>query len=55
MNEARNSNSTSDNYKKITDTTVEETGAQMVTPGLEMEYFDGSPYSLMFLNNKINN
>ena len=37
------------------DTPVEETGAQMLTAGLKMDVFDNPPYSLMFLNNAIQN
>ena len=35
------------------DTTLEETGAQIITTGLVMDHFDNSPYSLMLLNNEI--
>ena len=55
MNETRKSSSSANNEKRITDTPVEETGAKMLTAGLEIDNFDNSTYSMMFLNNAIKN
>ena len=55
MNEKRKLSTSDNNYKRSTDTLVEETGAQTIMPGLEMDGFDDSPYYLMFLKNAIQN
>ena len=53
MCEARKSSSHKNNDKKIKETPVEDTGAQMPIAGLKIDDFDDSPYFLMFLNNAI--
>ena len=55
MNETRKSSLYANNDKRSTYILVEETGAQMLMSGLEMDNFDGLPYSLMFMNNVLKN
>ena len=55
MNETIKSSPNANNEKRSTETPVEETGAQILLAGLKMDDFDDSPYSLMFLNNSIQN
>ena len=43
VNETINPIPYSNNYKSITDTSLEDTGAQMLTAGLKMDDFDNSP------------
>ena len=46
VNETRKSSTSANNYKRSTDTPVEDTGAQMLMAGLEMEDFD--EFTLLF-------
>ena len=55
FNETRRSSSSENNYNRSMDTPVEETGAQMLMIGVEIDNFDDSPYCLIFLNNTIQN
>ena len=55
VNETIKSSTCENNDKRSTDTPAEETSAQMLTARLKMDNFDDSSYSLMFLNNAIQN
>ena len=55
MNETRKTNPSTNYDKRITDTPVEETGTKMLMTGINMDDFEDSPYSLMFINNAIQN